>query len=69
MYFEAGLFSTAVVIVARECSEAGCCVALSESLATLTASGIGTDGTFWEGSNLGRFGGILHRGISMGVVG
>jgi len=73
MYFEAGLFSTTVVIVAGECTEAGSGVALSESLAALTTCGILTDGTFFEGSNLGRVGGgfigILHRGISLGVVG
>ena len=73
MYFEAGLFSTPIVIVAGECSEAGIGVALSEALTALTACGIGTDVAFLEGSDLGRVGGrfvgILHRGISMGVVG
>jgi hypothetical protein len=73
IYFEAGLFATPIVIVAGECSEAGCGILLGESFTALSACGIGTDVPFFEGSNLGRVGGgfigILHRGISMGVVG
>ena len=72
MYFEAGLFSTPIVIVAGERSETGCGILLSESLTALTACGIGTDVPFLEGSDLGRVGGrfvrILHRGISIWVV-
>jgi hypothetical protein len=69
IYFEAGLFATPIVIVAGECSEAGCSILLGESFAALTACGIGTDVPFFEGSNLGSIVGMLHGGISLGVVG
>ena len=73
MYFVAGLFSTPIVIVTCKRSEAGIGVALSEALTALTASGVLAHGSLLEGSDLGRVGGrfvrILHRGISIGVVG
>jgi hypothetical protein len=73
MYFVAGLFSASIVVVTCKRPEAGGGVLLGEALATLTACGIGTDGAFFEGSHLSRVGGrfvrILHRGISIGVVG
>ena len=54
VYFEAGFSLATVIVVLCKCAEAGLWVLLSESFATLTASGVGTNRTFFED---GYFGG------------